>query len=180
MEEGKFIREQRQRHGLTQHQLARAAGVSQSLVAKVESGQVDAAYSKVKRIMEALEHVSLGKEKTAREIMHAGIEAATPSQTLHSAAAEMRKKSISQMPVVESGRLVGGLTEEALLECFSSGRKLEDMRVSEAMGEPFPSVLPSTPVSSVASLLRYHIAVLVSDKGKLAGIITKADILKSI
>jgi predicted transcriptional regulator len=180
MEETRFIGDKRRRLGITQHALARAAGVSQSLIAKIEAGSVDAAYSKVRRIIEALEHASLGKEKSAREIMHTGIQSASPSQTLHSAAAEMRKKSISQMPVVEKGQLVGSLTEEALLKCFSSGKRLEEMSVREAMGEPFPSVLPSTPVSSVASLLRYHPAVLVSDKGKLSGIITKADILKSI
>jgi predicted transcriptional regulator len=179
MDETRFIGERRRRLNLTQHQLARASGVSQSLIAKIECGRVDAAYSKVKRIMEALEAAQTGREKTAREIMHAGIESASSSQTLHSAAAAMRKKSISQLPVLERGRLVGSLTEEGLLECFTSGSKLEKMRVCEAMGEPFPSVLPSTPVSSVASLLRHHPAALVMERGRIAGIITRSDILKS-
>jgi len=180
MEESKWISENRRKQGMTQHALARAAGVSQSLVAKIEAGSVDAAYSKVKRIIEALEHAQLGKEKCARDIMHAGIEALSPGQSLHSAAAAMRRRAISQMPVVEKGALVGSLTEEALLSCFASGKKMEGMDVGGAMGEPFPSVLASTPISAVASLLRHHPAVLVSEKGKPAGIITKADILKSI
>ncbi|MCX6770175.1 MAG: CBS domain-containing protein [Candidatus Micrarchaeota archaeon] len=47
------------------------------------------------------------------------------------------------------------------------------------MEEAFPNVLPTTPVSSVASLLRHHAAVIVMRKGKVAGIITKADVLRS-
>ncbi len=180
MEESHLISAQRRKLGITQHQLAKMAGVSQSLVAKIEAGSVDASYSKVKRIIEALEHASAGNEKKARDIMHTGVAAASPDATLHSAAASMRKKAISQLPVVSKGQVIGSLTEEALLSCFSSGKSPGEVRVADAMGEPFPSVLPSTPLSAVASLLRHHPAVLVSEKGKIAGIITKADILKSI
>jgi len=180
MDETQFIGEQRRKLGMTQHALARASGVSQSLVAKIEAGSVDASYSKVKRIIDVLEHAAAGNEKKARDIMHSGVDAAAPDDTLHSAASSMRKKAISQLPVVHKGQVVGSLTEEALLYCFSSGRKPGEVRVSEAMGEPFPSVLPDTPLSAIASLLRHHPAVLVSEKGRIAGIITKADILKSI
>jgi len=180
MEESKWIGSQRRKLGMTQHALACAAGVSQSLVAKIEAGSVDASYSKVKRIIEALEHAAAGNESKAQDIMHSGVETVSPRDTLHSAAAAMRKKAISQLPVVDGGQVAGSLTEEELLSCFSKGNGIRKMRVEEAMGEPFPLVLPTTPVSAVAALLRHHPAVLVSDKGRIAGIITKADILKSI
>jgi len=165
---------------MTQHALARASGVSQSLVAKIEAGSVDASYSKVKRIIEALEHAAAGNGGKAKDIMHDGVEAASPRDTLHSAAAAMGKRAISQLPVVDGGLVAGSITEEGLLACFSKGRDMQKMRVGDVMGEPFPSVLPATPLSAVASLLRHHPAVLVSDRGRIAGIITKADILKSI
>ncbi|MCX6771146.1 MAG: CBS domain-containing protein [Candidatus Micrarchaeota archaeon] len=180
MEEASFIGKERRRLGLTQHQLAKMAGVSQSLVAKVESGSVDAAYSKIKALLEALERASLSGERTAREIMHAGIKSVAPSDTLHAASAAMRKLSISQLPVVEAGRVVGSLTEASILACFSERKDIAKTRVSEVMDEAFPNVLPSTPISSVASLLRHHPAVLVLEKGEIAGIITKADILRAI
>ncbi|MFA6328650.1 MAG: CBS domain-containing protein [Candidatus Micrarchaeia archaeon] len=180
MEESMWIGAQRRKLGLTQHALARAAGVSQSLVAKIEAGSVDAAYSKVKRIVEALELAASGSEGRARDIMHAGVESVAPGDALHLAASAMGKKAISQLPVVRGGQVVGSLTEEGLLSCFSRGDDIKRMRVEDAMGEPFPSVLPATPVSAVAALLRHHPAVLVSDKGRIAGIITKADILRSI
>jgi predicted transcriptional regulator len=92
----------------------------------------------------------------------------------------MRKLSISQLPVMEGGRVVGSLTEAAILSCYAEKKDVSKTRVSEAMEEAFPNVLPSTPISSVASLLRHHPAVLVLEKGEVAGIITKADILRAI
>lgn len=181
MESLSFIRDSRRKSGMTQHQLAVSAGVSQSLIAKIESGRIDAAYSKVRAILEALDRAQLKAEKAAKEIMHTGVQAVQPAETLHAAAAAMRKHSISQMPVVEGKQLVGSITEQAILSHFSSEpKKMATLRVSDAMEEAFPTALPSTPISAVASLLRHHSAVLVMDKGKIAGIITKADLLKTI
>ena len=181
MEDLKWIGERRRRLGLTQQQLARLGGVSQSLVAKIEAGRVDAAYSKVRAIIEALERQQAASEKTAREIMHAGVEAISPSQTLHAAAQAMRRRNISQLPIVEDGRATGSISEEIILGKFSSDpKRMSSLRVSDAMGEAFPAALPSTPISAVATLLRHHPAVLVMEKGRIAGIITKADLLKAI
>jgi len=58
----------RKRMGLTQTELAEKAGVSQSLIARVEAGTVDPRYSKVEKIFRALE-VNGGQVVTAREIM---------------------------------------------------------------------------------------------------------------
>ena len=181
MEDLSRIRESRRKIGMTQHQLARAAGVSQSLIAKIESGRIDAAYSKVKAILEALERQQLTSEKTAKEIMHASVESSSPSESLHAVAEKMRKHSISQMPVSEGKLVIGSISEQAILLQFSANpKKTATLRVSDSMEEPFPSVLLSTPISSVASLLRHHSAVLVMEKGRIAGIITKADLLKTI
>ena len=181
MEDLKWIGERRRRLGLTQQSLARLAGVSQSLVAKIEAGRVDAAYSKVRAIIEALERQQAASEKAAKDLMHAGVDALSPSETLHSAAQAMRKRGISQMPVVEGGKAVGSISEELVLEKFSSDpKRMAQLKVGEAMGDAFPSALPSTPISAVAALLRHHPAVLVMEKGRIAGIITKADLLKAI
>lgn len=181
MDEISAIRESRRRLGLTQHALARAAGVSQSLVAKIESGRIDPAYSKVKSLLEALSRQQSAKEKCARDIMHAGAQAVSCTETLHSAAAKMRKHSISQMPVLDGGAVVGSISEQAILAHFTvQGRKMASLRVGDVMEEAFPSALPSTPISAVAALLRHYPAVLVTERGKIAGIITKADLLKTI
>lgn len=181
MDELLAIRERRRRLGLTQHALARAAGVSQSLVAKIESGRVDPAYSKAKSLIWALSRQQAAKEKCARDIMHAGAQAVSCTETLHSAAAKMRKHSISQMPVLDGGAVVGSISEQAILAHFSpQQKKAAPLLVGDVMEEAFPSAAPSTPISAVAALLRHCPAVLVMERGKVAGIITKADLLKTI
>ena len=93
----------------------------------------------------------------------------------------MRKRSISQLPVIEGGHLAGSISEQAIVSHFSSDpKKLSSLKVGDAMEEAFPTIPPNTPISAIAPLLRHHPAVLVIEKTKIAGIITKADILKTI
>lgn len=181
MEELKSVKERRRRLGMTQGQLAKSSGVSQSLIAKIESGRLDPSYSKAMAILSALERQQLSGEKKASDIMHRGVEALQSGEKLHAAALQMRKKNISQLPVVDGKRVIGSISEQTIVEQFSSGRKsIAGLLVSEAMGEAFPSALPSTPISAIAALLRHSPAVLVMEKGEIAGIITKADLLKTI
>jgi predicted transcriptional regulator len=113
--------------------------------------------------------------------MHTGAETIPADETLHSAAALMRKKGISQMPVSDGKKIVGSITEQTIVANFTpEQKKLSSLLVREAMGEAFPSALRTTPVSAIAALLHHYPAVLVMDKGEIAGIITKADLLKTI
>ena len=181
MEDLTVIKELRRRLGITQHSLAKMSGVSQSLVAKIESGRIDPAYSKVKSIIEALRREQFSSEKKAKDIMHQGVETVSAGETLHAAAAAMRRKGISQLPVADGKQVVGSITEQTIVANFTAEpKKLSTLRVREVMEDAFPTALPSTPVSAVAALLHHYPAVLVMDKGEIAGIITKADLLKTI
>lgn len=53
MDAGQFVAEARRRAGLTQNALARRVGVSQSLVARIERGGVDASFSRVLQLVRA-------------------------------------------------------------------------------------------------------------------------------
>src|SRR5215468_1244703 len=50
---GQFVREARARAGMTQRMLAGRAGVSQSLVARIESGSVDPPFARVLELVRA-------------------------------------------------------------------------------------------------------------------------------
>ena len=65
------VRRLRKAAGLTQMQLSRATGVSQSIISKLEAGRLDPAYSNVAKLMEyfARQQNTLGK--TAAQLMHA-------------------------------------------------------------------------------------------------------------
>ena len=53
MEAGQFVREARRRAGLSQRALAGRAGVSQSLVARIESGDVDPSFDRCLKLVRA-------------------------------------------------------------------------------------------------------------------------------
>jgi predicted transcriptional regulator len=164
---------------LTQSGLAKAAGVSQSLVAKIESGRVSASYANVKSLFGALD----SKEREARpsvkagQFMRRGVKFVHASDSVEAAARFLRRGGFSQAPVLDGERIVGGVTESLFLEAVAAGRVLSGARVSEVMGECFPQVSPETPFATVAELLKFSPAVLVARKGAIEGIITKSDAL---
>ena len=57
------IAKRRRQLGLKQSELAKMAGVSQSLIAKLEAGTIDSSYTKVKTIFDVLERLEF-KTKT--------------------------------------------------------------------------------------------------------------------
>jgi len=53
------IAKKRRMLGLKQAEIAKLAGVSQSLIAKLESGKIDSSYTKVKTIFDTLERLEV-------------------------------------------------------------------------------------------------------------------------
>ena len=97
------IRRRRAALGMTQAQLAKEAGVSQSLVAKLESGRSDASYSRVRRILDALEAREHATGLKAGDVMSRRLRAIAPHEKASKAVALMRKRGVSQLPVLEDG-----------------------------------------------------------------------------
>jgi len=182
------ISRMRKQLGLTQKQLAAMAGVSQSLIAKIESGKIDPAYSKVVEIIAALESEQNKGKKNAAQIMSPHIVCVSPSDPLTKAVSLMRSKDISQLPVLDSGKSVGSLSDRLIVELLSQHslepaagrRKLKALKVGEVMQESFPVIPADSLVDIVADMLHHYRAVLVGRQGKLSGIITRADLFKAI
>ncbi len=169
------IKKMRMALGLTQHQFAKQAGVSQSLVAKIETGRVDPTYSKVKQIEEALHLLSAKKELSIEEIMTKKIITLKPSEKAAEAIKLMNSKNISQIPVVEENNVIGLVSESSALENLE---KIKNSNVAEIMGEEPPIVTITTALSVVSNLLKHYPLVLVKKKGNLVGVITKSDLLR--
>jgi predicted transcriptional regulator len=180
MFEVKRIGKMRKQLGLTQKQLASLAGVSQSLIAKIESGKIDPAYSKVSQIMAALEREQNKAKKTVTDVMTTKIFSLKPEDNVSKAIRLMRGEDISQLPVVDGGRCIGSISENSILELVAEGEDLKSTKVADVMQDSFP-VIPSNSYADVlVDLLQHFPAVLIEKDGKLAGIVTKADLLKSI
>lgn len=175
------IRKRRRALAMTQAELARKAGVSQSLVAKVESGRLDPAYGKAKRIFEALDSASSGTVRKASDIMASPVITIPPNGKLGDALRTMREKGISTLPVVEGGKCMGSVSEDLILSLVGKGhdlKRLEDSEVRLRMGPSLPQVGGGASHSSLIGLLKDFGTVLVVEAGEIAGIVTKADLVK--
>ncbi len=169
--------------GLTQKELARLAGVSQSLIAKLESGKIDSSYTKVKAIFDALEQLEIKREIQVKEVLHNNVIGVHKNAFVTEAVQLMKNHGYSQLPVFEGERVVGSVSEKTILNQILNGKDLAQISMlttSEIMEEVFPQVGEDTPLSLISSVLQLYPAVLVSKKGKVIGIVTKADLLKML
>jgi len=172
----------RRKMGLTQTKLAAKAGVSQSLVARMEAGTVDPRYSKVAKLFQALDELK-GGEVTAREIMSREVVGIQHTASLEYAAGKLKKHGVSQMPVYDGERTLGSFSERDILELLANGvdaKAFSIEEVGEHMGGAFPTVKPETPITVLSTLLEHNTGVIVQEQGKTIGIVTKADLLKVV
>jgi predicted transcriptional regulator len=168
---------------MTQTQLAAKANVSQSYIAKLEAKKIEPSYSKVKAILEVLDSHERGMETKAEEIMSTGVLSVQQDDLVQTAVEIMWNTGFSQLPVLNGKSTVGSITEKTIIDSMRNGSingPVGKSPVSLIMDDPFPQVGRDTPVSIIASLLRVYHAVLVQDREEITGIITKADLLKTI
>ncbi|RLE70234.1 MAG: transcriptional regulator, partial [Thermoprotei archaeon] len=92
----KYLRELRKAAGLSQAELARRAGVSQSLIARIESGDVNPRVSTLQRILKALEEY-VEEELKAEDIMTSPVITVKTSDPISKVADIMWENAISQV-----------------------------------------------------------------------------------
>ena len=171
------VKKIRKKLGMTQTDLAKRAGVSQSLVAKIESGKIDPTYTKTKKIFSALSDLEKKGEIKAEQLMTNRLIAIEPGKNIKEAIDKMKKSQISQLPVVQNENLVGLVSESSILDALIE-KKFE--KVSEIMQEAPPIVSKNTGIQVISNLLKHFPIVIVSENGKLIGLITKSDLLGKV
>lgn len=168
---------------LSQKQLANLAGVSQSMIAKIETIRISPSYTKTKAVFDTLENLERRNEVKAKEVSHGKIVGVQSHESVAKGVRIMRETGCSQLPVFSGGQVVGSLTEKIILEKLVSAPNPDEVSkqsVEKIMDEAFPTVGEETPLSMISALLQYEPAVLVAKRGRTLGIITKADLLKVI
>lgn len=168
------VKKIRKKLGMTQTELADRAGVSQSLIAKIEAGRIDPTYTKTKKIFAALSDLEKKEEVKAEQLMTSRIIGVGPGDSMKDAIAKMKKFQISQLPVMDNHKLIGLVSESTILDAMLNSK---GNSVKEIMQESPPIVSKTTSIQVVSSLLKHFPMVVVSEEGKLAGIITKSDLL---
>src|SRR3989344_9147462 len=175
------IKRKRKGLNITQFKLAKLVGVSQSLIAKLESGRLDPSYSNAEKIFAALEKLEVSDSKKVKNVMNGKVYKVEISDTVKAAINLMKKNGISQLPVFDGKNNVGSISEKTILDKLAAGESMDSLvgnKVEEMMDGPFPTVDEDLPVKAAAQLLQYSQGLLVLRKGRFVGFVTKADLLK--
>jgi predicted transcriptional regulator len=93
----------------------------------------------------------------------------------------MKSYDISQLPVLEGEAQVGSISEATIVHKIAAGENMHKLlryNISEMMEGPLPTVGKDVDVDVIYPILEHEPAVLVMEHGKVAGIVTKADLFK--
>ncbi len=98
--------------------------------------------------------------------------------TVREAVDLMAQYGISQLPVVDTGIMIGSLREEVLMKALLENPKMYEDHVGKVMEKPFPLVEAGAELDAVYKLLlRGNSAVVVGAADRLEGIITRSDVI---
>lgn len=175
------IRRRRVALGISLGELARAIGRSDATLSRIERGQIRPSYELVQRILGYLEAQEglMAPRLTVGELMHRPLVSVDSNAPLTNAAQRMESGAYSQLPVVDNGRVVGSLSESALLRALAQPNA-HRTRVREVLEASYPLLDEAFPADLLPPLLGRYPAVLVVRRGELQGIVTKADLIRGL
>ena len=172
------IKRLRKKYQLTQKNLAVRAGVSQSLIAKIEASKLDPTFTKTQLIFQALEQLREKEELKAKDVMYKKVNFANANDSLSEIIKIIKSKDISQLPVLSNENVCGLITESLILKkVMESPDKINSLKAKEIMEDAPPIVSLKTGLKTLLNLLQENQIVLVAEKGEIKGVISKSDLL---
>ncbi|MFC1755211.1 CBS domain-containing protein [Thermoproteota archaeon] len=170
------LKEIRKKVGITQKDLAIHANVSQSLIAKIETGLIDPSYSNALKIEEAIAVLQQKKERHAKDIMTSTLLSVKKDTLCEEIIKLMLSNGISQLPVIEENSVIGLVTETSIIE--SKDKKY--VTAEDVMTDAPPTVSENANITAVSNLLKFYPIIITKRKGELVGVVTKSDLLKEL
>jgi cystathionine beta-synthase len=102
---------------------------------------------------------------------------ATPASKVRDVIATMKRLSISQLPVVEKGKLRGIVAEVDLLRHLVTGSKTLDSAIGDLAEGDYATVTLDTKVELLQAALADAKVAIVTDREAVKGIVTKIDLI---
>ena len=102
---------------------------------------------------------------------------ATRTDAVSEVIAKMKQYDVSQLPVLEDGRLVGMISEVDLLTHLLDGSHRPSDPIQPIIDPAPPVVDPDGPIDALADIFLSANAAVVVDHGTVAGIVTKIDVI---
>ncbi len=171
----------RRKYQLTQKELSKRSGVSQSLIAKIEAGKIDPSYSKAQKILGALQNLGNSTELKAKELMSTKIFFCKSSDEVKDIIRLMKTKEISQVPVFSGEKVIGIITEGTIIKVLGENPlRSNHLKAHEIMEETPPIISLQQGFKTILELLKENSLLLVAEKGEIKGVITKSDLLGKV
>jgi cystathionine beta-synthase len=90
----------------------------------------------------------------------------------------MREYNISQLPVIDDGKVVGSLNEASLMKLLHDGIEFTEQQIGPVMGKPLPTLDEEIDASEAYRvLLSGTTGIVITQKGTPMGVITRADLI---
>ncbi len=102
---------------------------------------------------------------------------ASRTDAISDVVAKMKQYDVSQLPVLEDGRLVGMISEVDLLTYLLDGSHRPSDPIQPIIDPAPPVVDPDSPVDALADAFLSANAAVVVDHGSVVGIVTKIDVI---
>jgi predicted transcriptional regulator len=179
----KEIRERRVRLHLSQRDLAKKMKISQSGIAKIESGKVNPSYLLIKDIFSYLESIRMSNIGKVSDVASRQVASVQRADTVAKAMQLLQSTGYKQLPVRDGDMWVGCLFERTISRHIvetNDPRYILRRQVGQIMDESLPTVAEDTPIPIVIPLLQQSQAVLTTKSGRVTGIVTNTDLLKVI
>jgi cystathionine beta-synthase len=100
-----------------------------------------------------------------------------PTDVLTTAHNRLRNAGFSQLPVMEEGRLVGVLTEDAIIRFVFGHPDLMHRPVRDAMQTAYIQLDKDTSINNLVAMLQVQPYAAVLDRDQFLGLITRSDVL---
>jgi cystathionine beta-synthase len=102
---------------------------------------------------------------------------AAPGETIGTALNRLEEFNVSQMPVLDNNRSVGSVSEAELMSKIIEDPQIIERAVGDVMDSPYPVVDEAEDIKQGIQHLKKSPAVLVSQYGRIIGILTRIDVL---
>ncbi|QQR91437.1 MAG: cystathionine beta-synthase [Myxococcales bacterium] len=102
---------------------------------------------------------------------------ARPHDRVRDVIARLKDHNISQIPVIENGKVIGAVAEVDLLRILFSGEHSLDSEIGPIVEQDYVTVSPETEIEMLNGLLNQARMAVVKDKSGVVGVITKIDII---
>ena len=102
---------------------------------------------------------------------------ATPDSKVREVIDKLKSLGISQLPVVENGKLRGIVAEVDLLRHLVSGRNTLESTIGDLIESDYATVTPDTKIELLQGVLADAKVAIVSESEEVVGIVTKIDLI---